>query len=199
MTAVRRASRAVFAGGVVAAALCGVSGCSGFSGSGSTSDARHASAQAGSDVSAAPPRVLTVGQTFTTEGASVTLRQIRRPMVSRQPGQSPRDPGDEWIGLNVKTCVGASASRAVDVGWWTFAGLGKRGDRYPGLVWRKKIKPLPSNNWPVPQYPTFGKIVPGQCEAGWLLLAGKKGKPLDSVIFTDAAGAPRVKWKMRKE
>lgn len=196
MTGVRRAAAATLAAGMFAAALCGVSGCSGF-GSGSTSDARHEDAQASSDVSA-PPQVLKIGQTFTSNGASVTLRQIRRPMVSKQPGQSPRDPGDEWIGLNVKTCVSATASEAVDVGWWTFAGLGKGGDRYPGLVWRKKIKPLPSNNWPVPQYPTFGKIVPGQCEAGWLLLAGKKGKPLDSVVFTDAAGAPLAKWRTRK-
>lgn len=197
MTGVRRRARAALAAGAAAALLGGLSACS--LGGKPSSDTSLASSETTQTVTALGPRALRVGQTFTSDGESVTLREIHRPMTSRQPGQAPRDPGDEWIGLNVRACVAASAPEPVEAGWWTFAGLGKGGERYPGLVWSKKIKPLPSNNWPVPQYPTFGKIAPGQCEAGWLLLAGQKDKPLESVIFTDTSGAPRAEWKVRQE
>lgn len=191
MTAVRRPAGAALAAGAAATVI----GCLSACGAGSGSDQARLTHGSGA-VTALGSHALTVGETYHGDGASVTVRHVRRPMRSHQPGRLPTDPGDEWIGLDVKTCVDASSPRGVGVAWWTFAGLGKDSARYPALTWSKRIKPLPANNWPVPQYPTFGQIAPGECQAGWLLLTGRKGKPLRSVTYTDTAGVLRAEWKL---
>lgn len=194
MTAVRRPAAAALMAGAAATLVGCLSACGGIA-----DDARLAGARSDGVVTALGSHALRVGQTYHGDGASVTLRDVRRPMRGQVSDQIRTGPHSEWIGLNVKTCVDASARHGIDVGWWTFSGLGTSGARYPGLTWSKQIKPLPANNWPVPQYPTFGQIGPGECQAGWLLLAGKKDKALRSVTYTDTAGTLRAEWKVSEE
>lgn len=131
-------------------------------------------------------RALKVGQSRRGTGVITTVLEVKRPYppaLYREP-----NPGKVWLGIRAKTCVKSDQTETAQVFWGEWAAVDKNFGTYPGS----------STSWddfPVPQYPSYGEVNPGECVQGWLLVDLPQGKKIKKIAYRPG-GQTIAEWKL---
>jgi hypothetical protein len=131
-------------------------------------------------------RGLAVGQEYVAGGNHTTLLEVRRPLSS--PGEAPpAGAGRVWVGARLRTCFESELDRQLEIGSYTFSAVTTDSMSYPG------IQP-PDAGWPVPQYPGYGRLAPGQCTSGWVAIPVPADATLTSIVQSAVTKVPLDEW-----
>lgn len=131
-------------------------------------------------------RALKVGQPRRGEGVITTVLEVRQPYppaLYREP-----NPGKVWLGVRAKTCVKSNQTETAQVFWGDWAAVDRNFGTYPGS----------STSWddfPVPQYPSYGEVNPGECVQGWLLVDLPRGKKIKKIAYRPG-GQTIAEWTL---
>lgn len=132
---------------------------------------------------------LRVGETRQGSGLTTRVIQVRRPMTSGNPYIKPDDPSQEWLGVMARQCARDTNKRPTPIGWDEFSGTDRFGSNYPAgnSTWE---------GFPSPQFPLVGKLSPGQCAAGWVLIPVGKNSKITSVLMGGYGEPPAAQWRL---
>jgi hypothetical protein len=131
-------------------------------------------------------RGLALGGEYVVGGNHTTLLEVRRPLPSS--GDAPRPgPGREWVGARAMTCFESELDRQLEIGSYLFSAVSEESISYPG------IQPVDAR-WPLPQYPGYGRLAPGQCTNGWIAIPVPVGVTLTSIVQSAVTGDPVSEW-----
>lgn len=131
-------------------------------------------------------RGLPPGEEHVVGGNHTTLLEVRRPLPS--PADAPRPgPGQEWVGARVRTCFVSEHDRQLEIGSYLFSAVSEDSVSYPGVQPEAAV-------WPVPQYPGYGRLAPGQCTSGWIAIPVPTGVPLTSIVQSAVTKDPVSEW-----
>lgn len=131
-------------------------------------------------------RGLALGEEYVVGGNHTTLREVRRPLPS--PGEAPSSgPGRDWAGARVTTCFESDLDRQLEIGSYLFSAVSEDSISYPG------IQPEGAR-WPLPQYPGYGRLAPGQCTSGWIAIPVPVGVTLTSIVQSAVTADPVSEW-----
>ena len=140
---------------------------------------------------AVPQQLLAVGQSVSAGGVTTTVEQVVPHFGSDRPSFQPDEKTLEWLGVKARTCVSSHAKTQGPFGWFMFEAIDAGDGWYPALTWHDS-SPLPSTEWPLPQYPLFAQLWAGQCAAGWVLIPVPRTGRIKEVTYS-YAGA-RAGW-----
>lgn len=141
-----------------------------------------------------PQVTKSVGQSISVGGVTTTVEQVVKHFGSDRPTFQPEDKTLAWLGVRVRTCVSPHGKTSGPFGWYLFDAIDSSDGWYPALTW-KSAYPLPSSEWPLPQYPPFSKLWPGQCAAGWVLIPVPRAARISKVTYA-YAGVTRAAWQV---
>lgn len=131
-------------------------------------------------------RGLALGDEYVVGGNHTTVLEVRRPLPS--PGDAPRpDPGHEWAGARVRTCFETEQNLQLEIGSYLFSAVSDDSYSYPG------VQPEDAR-WPLPQYPGYGRLAPGQCTSGWIAMPVPTGATLTSIVQSAVTTDPVSEW-----
>jgi hypothetical protein len=100
----------------------------------------------------------------------------------------PDQPGLDFWGEDVRTCVKQSGSESKTVGWGDWRAEGTDGNSYPATA--SGAHPLPT-----PTYPVRKVLAPGQCVTGWWLIPVPKLPDGPTAIqFAPHGGPTLIEW-----
>lgn len=140
------------------------------------------------DELAGPGEPLGLGDIYAKDATSIAVLDLRRPLSG--PGAVPRPPrGQEWVGVDARTCFDSEEERQLEVGSYLFSVLSADNRRYPG------IQPQ-GPDWPLPQYPGYGRISPGQCTRGWVAIPVPVRETIDVVVAFAGRDLPVAAWSV---
>lgn len=133
-------------------------------------------------------RGLTLGEEHVVGDNHTTLLEVRRPLPSS--AGAPRPPsGHEWAGARASTCFESDLDRQLEIGSYLFSAVGEDAFSYPGVqpkdVW-----------WPLPQYPGYGRLAPGQCTSGWVAIPVPVGASLTAIVQSSVTREPVAEWSV---
>lgn len=142
-----------------------------------------------------PQRVLAVGESVSAGGVTTTVEQVAQHFGSDRPKFQPDDTALEWLGVKARTCVSAHGKTQGPFGWYLFEAIDGSDGWYPALTWHDS-SPLPSTEWPLPQYPLFAQLWAGQCAAGWVLIPVPRSAHIKEVSYS-YAGVTNAAWRVQ--
>lgn len=131
-------------------------------------------------------RALNVGEPRRGKGVITTVLEVKQPYppaLYREP-----NPGKVWLGIRAKTCVKSNQTQTLQVFWGEWAAVDGNFGTYPGS----------STSWddfPVPQYPSYGEVNPGECVQGWLLVDLPRGKKVKKIVYRPG-GQTIAEWTL---
>lgn len=131
-------------------------------------------------------RGLAPGEEHVVGGNHTTLLEVRRPLPSSADAPRP-GPGHEWVGARVRTCFESEHDRQLEIGSYLFSAVSEDSVSYPG------IQPEAAA-WPVPQYPGYGRLAPGQCTSGWVAIPVPQDARLTSIVQSAVTKDPVSEW-----
>lgn len=131
-------------------------------------------------------RDLSLGEEHVVGGNHTTLLEIRRPLTA--PDDAPRPgAGHEWAGVRVRTCFESELDRQLEIGSYLFSAVSDDSYSFPGIQ--------PEDlGWPVPQYPGYGRLAPGQCTSGWIAIPVPVDVTLTAVVQNAVTMEPVSEW-----
>ncbi|RHW22793.1 hypothetical protein D0Z08_31110 [Nocardioides immobilis] len=129
---------------------------------------------------------LALGDEYVVGGNHTTLLEVRRPLPSYGDDPGP-GPGREWVGARVSTCFESELDRQLEIGSYLFSAVSEHSISYPG------VQPEDAG-WPVPQYPGYGRLAPGQCTSGWIAIPVPVGATLTSIVQSAVTTDPVSEW-----
>ncbi|MDQ4055614.1 MAG: hypothetical protein M3237_23375 [Actinomycetota bacterium] len=133
-------------------------------------------------------RALALGEEYVVGGNHTTLLEVVRPL--RSPGDAPGPgPGREWVGARATTCFESELDRQLEIGSYLFSAVSEDSISYPG------IQPEEAQ-WPLPQYPGYGRLAPGQCTSGWIAIPVPVGVTVTSIVHSAVTGDPVSEWRV---
>ncbi|MFL6091160.1 MAG: hypothetical protein ACJ71Z_13580 [Aeromicrobium sp.] len=121
-----------------------------------------------------------VGEAQRSHGVSTTLLEVDYPYTGDEKHRP--DPGAAFIGLVVRTCLDAKAPSATLTARNSEWSIGNHRPEYSGA------RTTSWTDWPLPKYPEYAKLAPGQCRQGWLLLAGPADERFTTVTYRPSGG-----------
>ncbi|KAA1425828.1 hypothetical protein [Nocardioides antri] len=131
-------------------------------------------------------RGLALGDEHVVGGNHATLLEVRRPLPSSVDAPRP-GPGHEWAGARVRTCFESDLDRQLEIGSYLFSAVSEDSISYPG------VQPEAAG-WPVPQYPGYGRLAPGQCTSGWIAIPVPVDATLTSIVQSAVTTDPVSEW-----
>lgn len=187
-----RIGRAIGATLLAALVALAASGC----GQGGDGDAAKPGSGATSSTTPTGKTVsLQLGKPLSADGVTTTIEQVKRDFTNGERDYAPSNHSLQWLGVRARTCVAADADPGGASGWFQFTAVDARGNWYPALTWSGDY-PLPSTEWPLPRYPSYGEVPSGSCAAGWLLIAVPKTAKISQVVFVTADGQGQAAWQL---
>lgn len=136
-------------------------------------------------------RALALREEHVVGGDHTTLLEVRR--LVPEPGDAPGPgAGQVWVGVRVRTCFESELDRQLEIGSYSFSVVDEDSFSYPG------IQPGHAG-WPVPQYPGYGRLAPGQCTSGWVAIPVPEGVTPISVVQSAVTGGPVAEWTVPAE
>lgn len=92
----------------------------------------------------------------------MTSTVLKVDLAMKYPEWAKPDKGGHWAGLRVKTCTAADEAQPIDV---------SRSDWYVATAGGVAFSPnLDVSGWPTGKYPEEGKVAPGRCATGWVVI-----------------------------
>lgn len=131
-------------------------------------------------------RDLVVGEEHVAGSNHTTVLEVRRPLAAPS-DQRPDGPGREWVGVRVATCFETDLDLQLEIGSYTFSVVSDDETSFPG------IQPADAR-WPLPQYPGYGRLAPGQCTSGWVAIPVAADAVLASIVQSTVMGDPVAAW-----